>query len=59
MAEKQDELVVMKQSRLERLKEQAGEKIAEKVVQHQRGETDDGDENQRRRRSRRRDRRRA
>jgi hypothetical protein len=33
MAEKQDEVVVIKQSRLERLKEQAGEKVA----QHQRG----------------------
>jgi hypothetical protein len=33
MAEKQDEVVVIKQSRLERLKEAAGEKIA----QHQRG----------------------
>ena len=41
MAEKQDEVVVIKQSRLERLKKQAGEKIGEeigeRVAQHQRG----------------------
>ena len=37
MAEKQDEVVVIKQSRLEALKEKAGEKIGEKVAQHQRG----------------------
>ena len=37
MAEKQDEVVVIKQSRLERLKAQAGEKVGEIVAQHKSG----------------------